>query len=409
MENGYKNKNKNVKKTIIVLFILVILGVFFAGGFIIGKLTDGKINYKVNPDLYKQTKLPEVFDSGLIKQVWTIIQNDFVDKDKISEEDLYYGALKGFVAGLDDPYTVLFEPQTAKDFDDQIAGEFQGIGAEIGIKDGIVTIIAPLPDTPADKAGVMAGDKVFAVDDQEIFGMGLDEVVHLIRGEKGTPVKLLIVRGEEVAQEITIVRGVIELKSVKWEFRNDGLVYLEVNAFNGDTNKLFNEFVLEVKNRKPKGIIFDMRNNPGGLLETALDISSMWIENELIAIEKFGDGREIEYSAGKSAALKDYKTVILINQGSASGSEIVAGAFQDYNIAKIVGMTSFGKGSVQALKKLPDGSSIKITIAKWLTPKGKNINEEGIIPDVEIDLTKEDFLAEKDPQLDKAVEILLAK
>lgn len=401
-----KNKKKSFKKVILSLVVVVLCLLFYAGGYTFGKLSEGKINFKVDPDLYKQTKLTSMFQGKLIEQVWTILKTDFVDQEKIDEKELYYGALKGFVSGVGDPYTVLFDPETSKEFEDQISGKFEGIGAEIGLRDGVVTIIAPLPGTPAENAGLKAGDKVYSVDSLEVIGMSLDKVVRLIRGAKGTEVTLLIVSGNEEPRDVVITRGVIELDSVKWEFRDDGIAYVELSSFNGDTVEQFDNFIKELKQKSPKGMILDLRNNPGGLLDTALDISSYWIEDELLLIEKFGDGREIEYKAGNKAALKNIKTVVLINEGSASGSEIVAGALQDYEIADILGEKSFGKGSVQALKKLPDGSSLKVTIAKWLTPKGNSINDEGITPNVEVDMTPQDYVDEKDPQLEKALELL---
>ena len=215
-----------------------------------------------------------------------------------------------------------------------------------------------------------------------------------------------IIRGDEEPKEITIVRDVIEMRSVEWSFRDDGFAYVELKAFNGDTLKLFNQFAKDVKARNSKGIILDLRNNPGGLLSTAIDISSFWVENDVLVVEKFGDGREIKYSANDKAPFRNIPSVILINQGSASGSEILAGAVQDYELGELVGQPSFGKGSVQALKKLPDGSSVKITTAKWLTPKHRSISDEGIIPDYEVELTYDDIEAERDPQLDKAIELL---
>jgi carboxyl-terminal processing protease len=399
-------KSKKIKKIIILLLIIFWLGAFFASGFVVGKLTDGKIAFKGDLELYKPSYLPALFESSLLQQIWTIIQTEYVDQEGIDETKLYYGALRGFVAGLEDPHSTFLDPDTTKAFEEQIAGEFEGIGAEISLKDGILTVVAPLPESPAEIAGLRTGDKVYSVDGVETIGKTLEELVTMIRGKKGTAVTLLIVRGDEDPQDIEITRDVIELKSVRWEFRDDGLAHLELRAFNGDTIKLINQFVNEYKNSGSEGILFDMRNNPGGLLDVAIDICSLWVGDDVVVLEKFGDGREIKYTAGKVTPLADVPTVILINEGSASGSEIVAGAFQDLKIADVVGKKSFGKGSVQALKKLPEGSSVKITVAKWLTPKGRSISEEGIEPDYEVEYTREDAEAELDPQLDKAIELL---
>lgn len=406
------DKIKKIKtglKIFLGFLIVIFFFVFFLGGYYYGKVTEGKINLQVNPDLYKETELPDMFKNGLVKKVWAILQDDYVDKEDIEEEKLFYSAMEGFVAGVGDPYTSFMDPELTKDFEDQIAGNFEGIGAEVGMKDGVLTIIAPLDGTPAKKAGLQPGDKVFAVDGEEIIGKSVDEAVHLIRGEKGTEVTLLIVRGDSEPFDVKIIRDVIELKSVAWEFRDDGLVYVAMSAFNGDTVQLFNELQKEIVAKNPKGIVLDLRGNPGGLLDVAIDIGSFWLDKKVLVLEKFGDGRKVFHETGNGSVFAKYPTVVLINQGSASGSEIIAGAFQDYGIATLVGKTTFGKGSVQSLKKLPDGSSVKVTIAKWLTPKERVINEKGIDPDEEVEVTVEDLENEIDPQLNKAVEILLSK
>ena len=395
----------------IVVVVIVLLFVIFSGvGFVIGKVTTGKISLKIDPNIYQETALPDFFQNSLTKQVWSIMNNDFVDKTKLEDKELFYSALRGLVNGLGDPYTVFFDPETTKEFDEQIDGRFGGIGAELSVKDGgIMTIVAPMPETPAEKAGLMPGDKIFSVDGKEVSGMILEKVVRLIRGPEGTTVTLVIVRGEEEPKEYIITRAIIEMKSVKYEFRPDGLAYLQISGFNSDTSELVSKFEKELKTKKPRGIIVDLRNDPGGLLETALDIGSKWVEKDVLLIEKFGDGREIKYNAGSKAVFKGYPTVVLINEGSASASEIVAGALQDYKLATLVGKKSFGKGSVQMLKKLTDGSAVKVTVAKWLTPNGRSINELGIEPDITVEFTKADFDAKKDPQMEKALEILNKK
>jgi len=404
-----KVSRKIIKWIIILFFLVCFVGLIFTIGFVSGKVTSGKINYKFDASVYEETPLPQLFDNKLVKQVWNLISTEYVDKDKIKQDDLLYGALKGFVSGLGDPHTDFLDPKEATAFDEALSGEFQGIGAEISLKDGVPTVVAPLPDTPASSAGLKPGDKIFAIDGKDTNGLSLEEAVALIRGPKGTKVKLLIVRGEEDPFEVEIARDNIVIKSVKWEFRQDGLAYVNIRSFNEDTEGLFADFVKEVKANKPKGIILDLRNDPGGLLTAANTIAGEWIENQLIVSEKFGNGESTDHNAPSGAPLKSYPTVVLINEGSASGSEIVAGALQDYSIAKLVGKKSFGKGSVQTLHRLPDGSYLKVTIAKWFTPKGRSIDKEGIKPDIEVNYTKDDVTAKKDPQLNKAIELLLKK
>ncbi len=405
-----KKSKKIFLKVVIVLFIIVsfLFGAFSVGYFA-GKVSDGKIDVVVNPDLYKEKALSEIFESKIFKQVYGIIVDDFVDKQKIEDKKLYYGAIRGMVDGVGDPYTVFMDPEITAEFDEQISGEFFGIGAEIGQKEGIITIVAPLPDTPAEKAGVRSGDKVFAVDGEDIVGKTVDEAVKMIRGPRGTAVTLTLVRGDELPFELTIIRDLITIKSVVWNWLDNGILHIELKSFNDDTMHLFEKINQEVDNREVKGIVLDMRNNPGGLLDTAIDIVSYWIDNSIVMVERDGKNQESNYFSSHGAFWKDIPTVILINEGSASGSEIVAGALQDYSLAQIVGKKSFGKGSVQQVKRLPDGSSVKVTVAKWFTPKGRNINDEGIIPDIEIEYSLEDWQKKKDPQLDKAVELLQKK
>lgn len=405
MPNNIKSKKTKIFTISTVIIILLLL--VFGAGFVAGKVTDGKINFKLNPLMYQETALSDIFKNSLTEQVWSLIKNKYVDRAGIDEQKLFYGALKGLVGGLGDPYSIFMDPELAMSFQTQINGEFEGIGAEIAIKDNILTVVAPLAGTPAEKAGLMSGDRIFAIDGKETNGLTAEQAAKLIRGNKGTIVTLLVLRGAEDPQEIKIARDVIKLKSVDWKSRSDGILHIKLTSFNADSMQVFSQIVKSVAKNKPLGIILDMRNNPGGLLDTAVDVCSLWLENQTVVVEKFGDGREIKYIAGNSAPFKNIPTIVLINEGSASGSEIVAGAFKDYGIAKLVGKKSFGKGSVQELKDLPDGSSLKITVAKWLTPLGQAINGTGVAPDMEVDFTKDDFQNKQDPQLDKAVEMLL--
>ena len=335
------------------------------------------------------------------------MSENFVDKDKISDKKLFYGALHGMVASIGDPYTVFMDPKIAKEFNEDLAGAFEGIGAEIGIKKDVLTIIAPLPGMPAEKAGLMAGDKVLAIDGETTAGILIDEAVNRIRGESGTEVVLSITRdGGKTIEDISVIRGKITVSSVRTNARDDNIFVITITNFNDDTKSLFDKAVHEAIEKNPRGIILDLRNNPGGYLDTAIEVASEWVEEGDVVSEKYTDENIIEHLARGRARLKGFPTVVLVNQGSASASEIVAGALQDYKIAAIIGKTTFGKGSVQTLNKFNDGSSIKVTVAKWLTPSGRSINDEGIEPDETIDLTVEDFTNDIDPQMDRAIEIL---
>jgi carboxyl-terminal processing protease len=261
---------------------------------------------------------------------------------------------------------------------------------------------------PAEKAGLKAGDLVLSINGESTSGISIDAAVNKIRGPKGTEVTLTIFReGVEGTKDYVIKRGQIVVKSVKTEFTDDNLLIIEVSHFNEDTEALFNSAVAEAMNKNPRGIILDLRNNPGGFFNTSIEMASEWIDNAIVVKEATGSEDVREHLSRGRARLKDFNTVVLVNEGSASASEIVSGALQDYGEAVLVGKKTFGKGSVQQLVDISDGSSVKITVAKWLTPNGRSISDEGVEPDIEVDLTLEDFNANKDPQLDKAKEILL--
>ena len=403
------------KKFLPGIVLILVIGLVFLAGFYSGqrksslsKIDSHVLAYSEEAKNFSKTiQAEETFDANMYFEVWDTLKRDYVDKNKIKDKDLFYGSLKGLAQAVNDPYTVFMDPKTSQEFTDDLAGTFEGIGAEVGMRNEIITIIAPLDGMPAQKAGILAGDKVYAIDGQPTMGMTVDEAVKKIRGPKDTQVTLTVLRGAgDSAQEIKITRGVIVVKSLKTEMRSDGIYVIKISSFNDDTLTLFNKAVDEIVNKKPKGVILDLRNNPGGYLETSVILASEWIEAGPVVAEQFGENRRNEYPASGLARLKDTPTVVLINGGSASASEIVAGALRDYKKATLVGEQTFGKGSVQTLRSLSDGSSIKITIAKWLTPAGDFINEKGIAPDVKVDLTIDEINKNLDPQLNKALEIL---
>ena len=414
------NEQENKKSRRVIIFILIAVlaiscfqaGLFFgAKDSIFKNAITAEIIYTGNVlGLFSEIKPEQVssdIDFGLFWDTWEALKENYVEKDKLTDKKMFYGALRGLVSSAEDPYTVFMDPVLTKEFEDDLSGSFEGIGAEIGMKNDTLTIVAPLPDMPAEKAGLKAGDKIYAIEDKLATGLSVDEAVRKIRGPKGTQVKLSIYReGFTAVKDFVITRDSIVVRSVKTELRSDGVFIIEVTNFNNDTLELFNAAVREAESKSPKGIILDLRNNPGGYLDTAIEMASEWVDKEVVVVEKYSDERNDEHLARGKARLKDFPTVVLVNQGSASASEIVAGALQDHQKAKIVGKKTFGKGSVQTMQNLEDGSSIKITIAKWLTPQGRSISDEGITPDIEVDLTEDDFNNDKDPQMDKAIEIL---
>lgn len=353
-------------------------------------------------------------------ELWRILRERYY-KQPVDEKKMFYGALAGMTAALDDRYTVFFEPTTAQEFAQSLQGKFEGIGAEIGIKDDQLQIISPLPGTPAEKAGLRSGDLILSIDKQDTIGMSVDKAVSLIRGKKGTPVALFIGRYkiEKDArrrdkkflstQEITIVRDTIVVQSVRVKYARDGIAHIVITHFNQDTSRLFAHAVQEILSKDQRGVVLDLRNNPGGYLDRASAVAGEWVGDQVVVAERRRGVIIDRYRGTGSARLKTVPTVVLINQGSASASEIVAGALQDYGLAKLVGTKTFGKGSVQDYVELPDKSAVKITVAEWLTPHERSIDGVGIQPDVLIDRTPEDINADRDPQLEKALEILTGK
>ncbi len=390
---------------VIVIFVIVLISAFSLG-VLVGSLSDYSGGGKVLGRGDKPAFLLKDVDFDLYWQVWDIIKNKFFYKDRIVDTKLFYGSLAGMVAALDDPYSVFLDPQITEQFTEELSGSFEGIGAEIAIKKDRLTVIAPLPGSPAERAGLKAGDKILAIDGVDTLGMSLDQAVNLIRGEKGTEVKLLIQRNSDEPTEIAITRDKIDIVSVRWNKILDNSAYIQVSYFNEDTGDDFRQAIREILSQRPQALVVDLRNNPGGFLDVAVDMLGFWIGDDVAVKEKFSDGRVIPYNSNNKPVLKDIPTYILVNNGSASAAEIVAGALQDYGLATIVGEKTFGKGSVQDFIELDDGSAIKITVAQWLTPKGKTIEEVGIEPDVFVELTREDFDEDRDPQLDKVKELI---
>src|SRR4030042_6749550 len=402
-----------MSKKIITSFVIVILlaGSFY-GGFWDGKNARPSIE-KVGGIYNKETGKPENIDFSLFWDAWAKIQEKFVNRSEIDYQKLIYGAIEGMVKSLGDPYASFFPPQETKKVNEDIKGSFDGIGAEIGMRKDILTIISPLEGSPAKKAGLLAGDKILKIDDTLTADLSLDEAISLIRGVKGTEVILTITRDGLISpQEYKIIRDVINVPILKYELKEiepDGkkIAYIQLYEFTENAASEFRKKVNEILISDAEGIILDLRSNPGGYLEVAVDIASWFIENgKLVVSEDFGNGKKNEHTSYGYKKLAIYPIVVLINQGSASASEILAGALRDNNGIKLVGEKSFGKGSVQELAEMRGGTSLKVTVAKWLTPSGTSIMEGGLDPDFQVELTQEDFDKGTDPQMDKAQELL---
>lgn len=386
-----------LKKFIVAFFVITAVLFSFGFGYYLGEI-EGKRMVSPSDEL----------DFSLFWEVYHTLQEKYVHPENFDSQKMIYGAISGMVESLGDPYTVFFDPEEAKIFEEDVKGVFEGVGMEIGLRKGQLTVIAPLEETPAQKAGLRAGDKIMKIDDTSTIDISIDEAVKLIRGPKGTEVSLTIYRedwGE--TKEIKIIRGVIEIPSLNWELLDDDIAYIKLYQFSEKARYDFKSAAQDILNSPAEKIILDLRNNPGGYLGVAQNIAGWFLEKgQVVAIEDFGEGKEQEfYKAKGPEKFLSYPVVILINQGSASGSEILAGALRDNRGVKLIGERSFGKGTVQVLEKLREGS-LKITIANWLTPKGEVLSNEGLEPDIKIEITKEDYEKEKDPQLEKAIEIL---
>ena len=348
-------------------------------------------------------------DFTLFWETWQTLKEKFIDKTKFDNQKMLYGAISGVVNSLKDPYTVFMDPEESKRFFEDVSGKFEGVGMEIDQKKGQLQIISPLEGTPAQKAGLRAGDKIIKIDGIFANELTIDDAVGKIRGDKGTEITLTIFReGWNDTKEFKIVRDVIMVPSLKWEIKNDNIAYIKLYQFSEEAGYDFKKASLEILKSPAKRIILDLRNNPGGYLEISKEIASLFLKKgSVVAIEDFGGKTESKkYIADGNDIFSEFPIVVLINQGSASASEILAGALRDNRQIKLIGETSFGKGSVQEIKNLNNGSSLKVTVAKWLTPKGESISDHGLVPDIEIEITDKDYQDDKDPQLDKALEIL---
>lgn len=390
--------------------IILLVSIFFGAGVYVGFYNRPEINKVVNI-LGKETAVDTEADFSPFWKAWNNINQKYPNSDKITDQEKIYGAISGLVNSLEDPYSVFFDPDEAETFEDDIQGSFGGIGIEIGKKDNILIVIAPLKDTPAYKANIKSGDKILKIDDFDASGMSIEKAIKLIRGDVGTTVKLIIAKeGEKTRpQEIQIVRDTINIPTLDTELRKDGVFVIKLYSFSAISPKLFRDALKEFSSAETDKLLLDLRGNPGGYLDAAVSMASWFLPaGKTIVIEDYGNNskQKIYRSKGYDVFEDKLKFVILIDRGSASASEILAGAMQDYKKALLVGNDSFGKGSVQEVVKITPDTLLKITVAKWLTPNGNSISEKGLIPDYKVLLAEKDIQEKNDPQLDKAIELL---
>ena len=400
----------SVRKVVIYLSLFIIV---FTGGFILGK-RDVSYNketkkIEVNRDLPQDKSV----DFSLFWKVWDSLESDYFDKTKIDPQAMVYGAIRGMVSALGDPYTAFLPPEENRVVQEDLSGSFQGVGIQIGFKGSRLAVIAPLPETPADKAGIKAGDIIIGIKDEEkgfdrsTVGITLPEAVQIIRGPKGSIVTLALIRGEQTEPIIIDVkRDSIDVPSVITSYIGDGedIAHVRLLKFAEVTDSEWDSTVREILKSKVNGIILDLRSNPGGYMLTAVDFAGEFLEDgTLVVVEEYADGRRNEFKTDRFPRLSRIPTVILVDEGSASASEILAAALREQVGIVIIGTKTFGKGTIQEPRQFGDGTSLHITTARWVTPDGNWVNEVGIDPDFEVE---DNIETEEDEQLDKAIEEL---
>lgn len=391
-------KKRWYKSSIATIIMAVAI---FGAGWLVGS---GSISLRSYSPVSRNGQLPDKLDYSSVDTIYKSLKENF--DGELKEEALIEGLKSGLARATGDPYTEYFNPEGAKEFANDLEGKFEGIGAQLGKDaDNNIIIISPIAGYPAERAGLLPKDVIAEINGETAYDLTISEAVDRIRGEKGTEVKLGIVSGGKF-KEVAIVREEIDIPSVESEIK-DGIGILTISRFGDDTVRLARAAAQEFRKANVRGVVLDLRSNPGGYLEGAVDIASLWLDNNATILTERRDNAVIKtFNSRGEATLKGIKTVVLINEGSASASEIVAGALHDNDAATLLGQTTFGKGSVQQPINLRDGGLLKITIARWFTPDGNNIDKEGIAPDEKVEIISEDLTSDRDPQLDAAIKKL---
>jgi len=402
----------NFQKYKVLIITTFLIAVSFGFGVYFGK-TEQNSTLK-NPSIVLSSSISSTTASmDAFWTTWNMLNQKFVythqDAKKITDQDKVWGAIKGMTSAYGDPYTVFMPPEESKSFESDISGNFEGVGMELAIKESDIVVVAPLKGTPAYNAGVKKGDIVYTINGTSTSGMSIDDAVRLIRGKAGTLVTIKFLRIDTTDPiEIKIIRGIIDVPTAETEIKGDVFVIKLYNFYAPSADK-FRSALREFIDSGKYKLILDLRGNPGGYLESAVDMASWFLPlGKTVVRENFGQntGEQVYRSKGYDIFTNKLKMIILADNGSASASEILAGALQENNIAKIVGTRTFGKGSVQELVKITPDTSLKVTIARWLTPNGISISDNGLTPDYEVKITDADVKADKDSQMDKAIELL---
>ena len=411
----------NTTKTILGAFVgLILLAGAFSGGFIVGHLMPATGQLPVINDILPSSPAvqpdQEAVTPGELQalfapfwEAWNIVHEQYVEQP-IDDELLMQGAIRGMMDALGDEQTFYMEPQVYENETSSLQGQYEGIGAYVDTDGDYLTIVSPIEGSPADQAGLQPGDKVIAIDGEDMTGVAPEEARLKVLGPEGTKVTLTVTReGAPEPLEFTITRAQIEIRSAEGKMLEQNIGYIDINTFGEQTTSELRAALDDLLQQNPRGIIIDLRNNPGGYLSTSVEVASEFIDEGVVLYEEYGDGRRDTHRALGNGQATDIPLVVLINEGSASASEILAGALQDYERATLVGVKSFGKGSVQNWVPLSNNQgAARVTIARWLTPDERQIDHIGLMPDVIVEMTAEDFESELDPQLDAAMETMLA-
>ena len=400
--NKYKNKYEDFIPKVFGAIIILLAGIWIGQSFVLPFGSRDPIYNFTNRDTPKHITV----DFQPFWDVWDQLSESHLNKSEIDPQKLLYGAISGMVGAVGDPYSVFLDPLQNESFLSSLAGSYQGVGIELGARDGKLVVISPLDGTPAQKAGVKAGDFIIGINGEDATSISVPEAVQLIRGEAGTEVTLLLQRKGKAPFEIKITRGNITIESASLTVRNE-IPVIKLSRFGDNTQQDWDKIVNEILTKNYKKIILDLRNNPGGRLDLSIYIAGEFLSNgKTVLIQEDAGGNQEKLNNDRDGRMQNVKLIILINEGSASASEIVAGALRDINNVQLVGKTSFGKGTIQKVEDFADGSGLHITTAKWLTPNGTWVNDTGLKPDVEVERTDKDFEAGKDPQLDAAIKLL---
>lgn len=399
-----------IKVTLFTFLAAAVLSTTFGAGYILA-LTAAPQTPVVQIDREPGTTaragsrnvLPQL---AVLDEIWSVLNQDFVDQQALDPSKLGRGAVDGLIAALGDRHTTYIDAESVRAEQTGIRGSYEGIGASVALNQGAITIVAPIAGSPAEKAGIRAGDTIVEVNGKSTQGMSLEEVVSLIKGPKGTSVRILIQRESGASVSLDVTRDEIRTQSVILEMLPDGYARVRIVQFTQRTGTELNDALEQVRNQRAKGIILDLRNNPGGLLDTTVESANQFLSGGLAGYQVDRNEHRAPLSLDNGGRALDIPMVVLVNGGSASGSELLAGALQDRGRAKLIGTQTFGKGSVNHLRQLSDGSALYVTIGRWLTPNGTQIEGNGLTPDIVVNVTEEDIRDQRDPQLERAKEVL---